>query len=70
MEGLGLFILIVYFVLHIPSFTMLIIGLSIRKSKPKTAKVLLILSGDYFVVRGGICRHFATGMSGINLFKS
>jgi len=55
MEGLLTLILIVYLVCHIPAFVMLIIGLSRLKTKPENAKKLLIASGIYFLIGGGIC---------------
>jgi len=34
---------------------MLIVGLNRLKTKPESAKSLLIIAGIYFVVGGGIC---------------
>ncbi len=55
MGGYGSFFLGLYLVLHLPAIIMLIIGLVLLKKKPKTAKVLLIIAGVYFLIGGGIC---------------
>jgi hypothetical protein len=44
-----------YILFHLPAFILLIIGLVLLKSKPRTAKTLLIIAGVYFLVGGGIC---------------
>lgn len=49
------FAILVYLIYHSPALVMLIVGLFIRKSKPKAAKVLFILSAIYFVVGAGVC---------------
>lgn len=55
MNDIWILVVIAYFILHIPAFIMLIIGLSIRKRKPETAKILFIITAAYFVIGGGIC---------------
>lgn len=44
-----------YLVCHLPAIIMLLIGISKRKTKPITSKVLLILAGLYFVIGAGMC---------------
>jgi hypothetical protein len=48
-------ILPIYFVLHIPAFILLIVGIANLKRKPNTAKTLLVIAGIYFLIGGGIC---------------
>ncbi len=48
-------VVIVYLVAHIPAFVLLIVGLVLRKQKPKTSKVLFIIAGVYFIIGTGIC---------------
>lgn len=55
MNDIWFFAVIAYFVLHIPAFIMLIVGLTLRKTKPETAKILFVLTAAYFVIGGGIC---------------
>jgi hypothetical protein len=55
MKGMLPFILLVYFVCHLPAIIMLIIGLNRLKTRPENAKNLLIIAGIYFLVGGGIC---------------
>ncbi len=55
MEGILAMIIILYLIAHIPAIIMLIIGLRRLKSKPESAKKLLIIAGIYFLIGGGIC---------------
>ena len=55
MDNLLPLLLFAYLILHLPAFILLAIGLGIRKKKPKTAKILLIIAGVYFLVGAGIC---------------
>jgi len=57
MSGNGILQLIVifYIVCHSPAIVTLIIGLNRLKSRPENAKKLLIFSGVYFLIGGGIC---------------
>ncbi len=48
-------IISVYLVCHSPAIVMLAIGLRRLKTKPTSAKVLLIISGMYFLIGAGIC---------------
>ena len=54
-EGIVYLIIGLYLLAHSPAIIMLIMGLYIRKKRPTTGKVLLILSGVYFLIGGGIC---------------
>lgn len=45
----------IYLVAHLPAIILLIIGLKRLKTKPKGAKIMLIISGVYFLVGAGIC---------------
>lgn len=51
---LGLVVMI-YLVLHLPAIILLIIGLRRRKTKPESAKVMLIIAGVYFLIGAGVC---------------
>lgn len=55
MDGLLLFIILVYLVLHIPAFILLIVVSVKRKKNPETAKKLFIAAGIYFLIGAGIC---------------
>lgn len=55
-------ILIIYLFCHLPAIILMVLGLIWRKSKPRTAKVLLIIAGIYFIVGGGICGTILTGI--------
>lgn len=55
MDGLLPLIIIIYLVCHFPAFIMLILGLNRLKTKPENAKQLLIASGIYFIIGGGVC---------------
>lgn len=44
-----------YLFFHTPAIILLIMGLRRRKTKPKTAKILLIIAGIYFLIGTGIC---------------
>jgi hypothetical protein len=55
MNDLWIVIVFIYFLAHLPAIILLIIGLSLRKSKPETAKILFVLTGIYFIIGGGIC---------------
>lgn len=55
MNGLGLFVLIVYLIFHSPAFILLIIGISKFKNDRQTAKKLFIAAGIYFLIGGAIC---------------
>ena len=48
-------ILVFYLIAHSPAILLLLIGAFLRKRKPKTAKVLFIISGIYFLIGTGIC---------------
>lgn len=48
-------IVIIYVLCHSPAIITLIIGLNRLKSRPENAKKLLIFSGVYFLIGGGIC---------------
>jgi hypothetical protein len=45
----------IYLVFHYPAFVMLILGLDRLKTRPKSAKRLLIAAGIYFLIGAGIC---------------
>lgn len=51
----ALIVIIVYIVFHLPAFILLSVGLSRLKDKPKSAKVMLIIAGVYFLIGAGIC---------------
>jgi len=53
-DGIALIILLVALMWIIP-IVMLIIGLIVSKSKPKTSKILLIISGIWLVIGIGVC---------------
>jgi len=55
MDGILSLIIIIYLVCHTPAIIMLIIGLNRLKTRPENAKKLLIASGIYFLIGGGIC---------------
>jgi hypothetical protein len=55
MDGILSLIIIIYLVCHTPAIIMLIIGLIRLKTRPENAKKLLIASGIYFLIGGGIC---------------
>jgi hypothetical protein len=55
MEDFSSIIIIIYLILHSPAIIMLIIGLARLKTKPESAKTLLIISTIYFIIGGGIC---------------
>ena len=48
-------ILVFYLIAHSPAILLLLIGAFLRKRKPKTAKVLFIISGIYLLIGTGIC---------------
>jgi hypothetical protein len=52
---LMLLVIMIYLVCHLPAIIMLIIGLVKRKSNPKVAKILFILTAVYFLIGLGIC---------------
>ena len=54
-NGLVPLIIGVYLVCHSPAILMIIIGFIYRKTKPKTAKILFIISAVYFLIGLGIC---------------
>ena len=53
----GFIILIIVAILLMlsPAIIMAIIGFSLRKKKPKTAKILFIIAGVYLVIGIGMC---------------
>ncbi len=55
MDGILPLIIIIYLVCHIPAIVMLALGLTKLKTKPETAKKLLIAAGIYFLIGAGIC---------------
>lgn len=55
MDGIGGVVVIFYLIAHIPAFIMLIVGGALQNKKPKTSRILYILSGIYFLIGGGIC---------------
>lgn len=55
MDGIFPLIIIIYLFCHAPAIVMLILGLKRLKTKPETAKRLLIAAGVYFLIGGGIC---------------
>ncbi len=55
MNGILGFVVTMYLVCHSPAIITLIIGLYRLKSRPENAKKLMIFSGVYFLVGGGIC---------------
>lgn len=55
MNGIVPLIIIIYIVCHIPAIIMLILGLNRLKTRPENARKLLIASGIYFLIGGGIC---------------
>lgn len=58
----GLIILLIIIGIMIgPSIILVIIGLSIRKHSPNSAKILFILSGAYLVIAGGMCGSILLG---------
>ncbi|MDN5215813.1 hypothetical protein QQ020_27290 [Fulvivirgaceae bacterium BMA12] len=61
MEGILTMIIILYLIAHTPAIIMLIIGLRRLKTKPESAKTLLIIAGIYFLIGGGICGSLLTG---------
>jgi hypothetical protein len=56
-NGMGIMVLVigVYLVAHLPAIILLIVGLKRLKTKPKGAKIMLIIAGVYFLVGAGIC---------------
>ncbi len=54
-------IITIYIILHLPAIIMLIVGLQRRKTRPRSAKILLILASIYFLIGGGICGAILTG---------
>ena len=56
-------VFLVYFILHIPAFVMLFIGLGLRLENPERSKILLILAGAYFLIGGGICGFIMNGLN-------
>ena len=60
-KGLGndweFFILVIVAILLMfsPAIIMAIIGFSLRRKKPKTAKILFIIAGVYLVIGIGMC---------------
>lgn len=61
MDGLLLFIILVYLVLHSPAIILLIVGMAKRKNNPETAKKLFIAAGIYFLIGAGVCGAIMTG---------
>lgn len=55
MNGIGSLIIIIYLICHSPAILMLIVGLNRLKTKPESAKKLLIAAGIYFIIGAGIC---------------
>lgn len=55
MNGIVSLIIIIYLVCHLPAIILLILGLTRLKSRPESAKKLLIAAGIYFLIGGGIC---------------
>ena len=53
--NLGGIFLIIFLIMHLPSIILGIIGLVIRKNKPKAAKTLFIIAGVYLLVSYGTC---------------
>jgi low temperature requirement protein LtrA len=53
--NLGAVFLIIFLIMHLPSIILGIIGLAIRKDKPKKAKTLFIIAGVYLLVSYGTC---------------
>lgn len=53
--GIIQLIIIIYLIGHSPAIIMLVAGLMRLKSKPASAKKLLIFAGIYFVIGTGIC---------------
>ncbi len=51
---MGAFILVLIIMLS-PALIMYIIGFSVKKNKPKTAKILFILATVYLTISLGIC---------------
>ncbi|CAN5608359.1 hypothetical protein BH11BAC3_BH11BAC3_28590 [soil metagenome] len=51
----AMLIIIIYLICHTPAIIMLIVGLSRLKTKPVSAKKLLIAAGIYFLVGAGLC---------------
>jgi len=45
----------IYFIAHSPAIILIISALSLRKSRPNTAKRLAIGAGIYFLIGAGIC---------------
>ncbi len=56
---MGLFILILV-VMLLPAIIMTLIGFGLKKSKPKTAKILFIISVTYIIICLGICGSMMT----------
>lgn len=56
----GLFAIILLIMLG-PSLVLFIVGLAVRKSNKKAAKVLYILAGVYLLVSLGICGGLIVG---------
>jgi hypothetical protein len=48
-------VILIYLICHLPAIIMLMVGLERRKTRPKSAKILLIAAGIYFLIGGGIC---------------
>jgi hypothetical protein len=48
-------IILIYFILHIPAFILLFIGIDKLKTKRELGITLLIISTVYFIIGGGIC---------------
>tara|TARA_Y100001949_G_C15922416_1_gene301855 strand:- start:534 stop:743 length:210 start_codon:yes stop_codon:yes gene_type:complete len=60
-QGLEIIIaLFAFFILGLPIIVFLI-GLWIRKNRPKAGKVLMILSTVYFIIAAGTCGLFLSG---------
>ena len=53
--NLGGIFLIIFLIMHLPSIVLGIIGLAIKKNKPKAAKTLFIIAGVYLVISYGTC---------------
>jgi hypothetical protein len=48
-------LIIIYLIFHLPAIIMLLLGMTILRTRPGRAKKLLIAAGIYFLIGGGIC---------------
>lgn len=48
-------LILVTLVLHLPAIILVVIGASIRKTKPNSAKILYLIALTYTVIGLGIC---------------